>query len=193
MKTIHPRKLTDIEIVTDFPDEAREYLPKAIRKLKRVIAKMEKEIEELILFINKQTADEFTRWFCYEVIKIYKMPELNKCNDILFHQQIQWSLLNPNKQNAHMPDFQNKIRIAKEYPIHELAQESLELQPSGANYKTLCIFHEEKHASMIIFPTTNTFKCFSCGKGGDIINLTMALHGNSFTEAVNMLNQKSGR
>ena len=32
-----------------------------------------------------------------------------------------------------------------------------------------CPFHEDKTPSMQIYPNTNTYNCFGCGKTGDVI------------------------
>lgn len=192
-KTYHLKKnLSDLEVITYFPDEARAYLLKNIPKQKRVVAKKKKEIAKVVAGVNKANTDDFTKDYCKMVIKMEMMPELMKHKDILFHQEIQWSLLNPNSKNNYMPNFQQQIELAKDFPIYELARDTLELQPSGANFKALCPFHDEKHASFVIFTATNTFHCFSCGKGGDSINFLTESCGISFIEAVRMISKKNG-
>ena len=42
------------------------------------------------------------------------------------------------------------------------------LQPDKNNLLKCC-FHDDKTASLQIYPNTNTFHCFSCGKSGDVI------------------------
>ena len=60
-----------------------------------------------------------------------------------------------------------------------------ELKKHGVNkLVTLCPFHEEKTPSCVIDRVRNTFKCFGCGKGGDVISWKMETEGMSFTEAV---------
>ena len=46
----------------------------------------------------------------------------------------------------------------------------LKLIKSGANYKALCPFHNEKTPSFLVNQEKNTFNCFGCGKSGDIFN-----------------------
>ena len=41
-----------------------------------------------------------------------------------------------------------------------------------------CPFHEEGTASMRIYPDTNTFHCFGCGKSGDVIEFCSLKEGN---------------
>lgn len=42
------------------------------------------------------------------------------------------------------------------------------LQPNR-NHMLNCPFHEDKNASMKVYPNTNTFNCFGCGANGDTI------------------------
>ena len=63
-----------------------------------------------------------------------------------------------------------------------------ELKKHGTNkLVTLCPFHAEKSASCVIDRVRNTFKCFGCGKSGDVIAWKMETEGLSFTEAVQKL------
>ncbi len=67
---------------------------------------------------------------------------------------------------------------AKETPITELVAVKMN--------KALCVWHAEKNASMHIYKD-NHAHCFSCAKGGDAIDVYMALHGCDFVTAVKAL------
>ncbi len=84
-------------------------------------------------------------------------------------------------------DFQEKILLARNYPIAELVRGRLELKQAGKNSKCLCPFHLEKHPSCVIFVDTNSFVCFSCGEKGDVIKLAMHIYGLSFKQIIDML------
>ena len=43
---------------------------------------------------------------------------------------------------------------------------------SGSNYKCLCPFHSEKTPSCTVYTGTQSFYCFGCGAGGDVITFT---------------------
>ena len=59
-------------------------------------------------------------------------------------------------------------------------------------YKCVCPFHKEKTASLSISPQKQIWKCFGCGKGGDVISLVAEfLNINSF-EAAKNINKKLG-
>jgi DNA primase len=67
--------------------------------------------------------------------------------------------------------------------------EYVELIPSGKVLMGRCCFHEDRIPSLAVFPETQTFHCFGCGKGGDVITFLMELEGFSFREALWVLNQ----
>ncbi|MCI9435190.1 MAG: hypothetical protein HFI86_07985 [Bacilli bacterium] len=56
-------------------------------------------------------------------------------------------------------------------------------------FHTNCIFHDDKHPSMILYRNTNTFRCKSthCKKYGDIISFTMKLYNLDYVRAVALL------
>jgi len=53
--------------------------------------------------------------------------------------------------------------------------------------KCCCVFHTEKTPSLVLDLALNRYKCFGCGKGGDIINFVQELKGFDFVEAVKFL------
>ncbi len=51
--------------------------------------------------------------------------------------------------------------------IVELIGAYTPLKRAGRSYKGLCPFHQEKTPSFVVFPDSQNFHCFGCGKGGD--------------------------
>src|SRR5690554_4298643 len=66
------------------------------------------------------------------------------------------------------------------------------LKRTGANYKGLCPFHNEKSPSFYVHPSKGIFKCFGCAAGGNVINFLMTIEGWSFPETVRHLADKLG-
>ena len=58
--------------------------------------------------------------------------------------------------------------------------EYVTLKKAGANYKGLCPFHDDKNPSMSVSPSKGIFKCFSCGKGGNVIQFIQEHEGLSY-------------
>jgi DNA primase len=69
----------------------------------------------------------------------------------------------------------------------EVLSPYLKLQRSGAAYKGLCPFHDEKSPSLIIQRGDSHYHCFGCGAHGDAIQFLMTHLKMSFVEAVENL------
>ncbi len=76
--------------------------------------------------------------------------------------------------------------------IVEVVNQYLKLKKSGRNYKALCPFHQEKTPSFMVSPELQIYKCFGCGKGGDVINFVMDIEGLEFPQALEMLADRVG-
>ena len=53
--------------------------------------------------------------------------------------------------------------------------------------KISCPLHSDSSPSLHIYRNSNTWHCFSCGRGGDTIDLLMSFTGCSFPDAVRRL------
>lgn len=54
----------------------------------------------------------------------------------------------------------------------------------NGDFTMLCPFHHEKKPSFRINAKNNCYKCFGCGKGGDVVNFYEEYYHLSFTDAV---------
>lgn len=66
------------------------------------------------------------------------------------------------------------------------------LKRAGSNYVGLCPFHSEKSPSFTVFPKSESFYCFGCGAGGDIITFTMKAENLDYMSAVELLANRCG-
>ncbi|HRE56391.1 MAG TPA: DNA primase [Candidatus Kapabacteria bacterium] len=76
--------------------------------------------------------------------------------------------------------------------IVEIIGETVRLRPQGKSFVGLCPFHADKHPSMNVNPHMGIFKCFSCGKGGNVITYMMEYYKLPFIEAVKQLASRAG-
>ena len=64
------------------------------------------------------------------------------------------------------------------------------LKKAGLTWKACCPFHHEKTPSFTVNPDRQIFKCFGCGKGGDVFKFVMELENLDFTSAAEQLARK---
>ncbi|MGQ9619954.1 MAG: DNA primase, partial [Bacteroidales bacterium] len=74
--------------------------------------------------------------------------------------------------------------------IAEVIQEFVPLKRRGVNLLGLCPFHNEKTPSFTVSPSKGIFKCFGCGKGGNVVNFIMEHEHLSYPEALRYLARK---
>lgn len=60
----------------------------------------------------------------------------------------------------------------------------------GNRFKALCPFHQEKSPSFHFDADKGFYKCFGCGKAGDIFTFVQETEGLNFTESVETLAQR---
>lgn len=83
-------------------------------------------------------------------------------------------------------------QIKERLDIVEIISTYLTVKKAGKNFKALCPFHIEKTPSFMISPERQTFKCFSCGEGGDIFSFVEKMEGLDFYNALKLLAGKAG-
>src|SRR3989344_8872502 len=89
-------------------------------------------------------------------------------------------------QNNQVEEVKNKIDIVS------LISEYIEVKKSGRNYKANCPFHGEKTPSFMITPELQMYKCFGCGKSGDVFTFLEEHEGMEFSETLKYLADKAG-
>ncbi len=81
-----------------------------------------------------------------------------------------------------------KSRLA----VADVVGETVQLKKAGSTFKGLCPFHGEKTPSFVVTPARDSWKCFGCGKGGDIFTFVMERDNLPFGEALTLLAAKAG-
>ncbi|MCX7847132.1 MAG: DNA primase [bacterium] len=87
-------------------------------------------------------------------------------------------------------EFIERVRVAN--PIQDVIGERVQLKKAGKSLKGLCPFHREKTPSFFVAPDKGFYHCFSCHKGGNVIQFLMEFEGLSFGEAVEQLARRAG-
>ena len=81
-------------------------------------------------------------------------------------------------------------RIMDAAQIVDVVSEFVTLRKRGVNYIGLCPFHNEKTPSFSVSPSKGVCKCFSCGKGGNVVHFIMEHEQLSYYEALKWLARK---
>ena len=66
------------------------------------------------------------------------------------------------------------------------------LKRAGRISKGLCPFHGEKTASFTVYPDTQSYYCFGCGNGGDVITFIKNIENLDYLDAVRFLADRVG-
>ncbi len=82
--------------------------------------------------------------------------------------------------------------IKQKINLVDLIGETVQLRKAGASWKGLCPFHGEKTPSFTVTPARETWKCFGCGRGGDLFNFVMERDAIDFPEALRRLAGRAG-
>lgn len=85
------------------------------------------------------------------------------------------------------------IQQLKQYSdIERIISGYVPLSRRGRNLSGLCPFHSEKTPSFFVYPQTQSFYCFGCGAGGDVITFIRRIENLEYMEAVRFLAEKCG-
>ncbi|HXH28176.1 MAG TPA: DNA primase, partial [Candidatus Polarisedimenticolia bacterium] len=87
-------------------------------------------------------------------------------------------------------DAVEKVRTAAD--LREIVSEYLPLKKSGARYRALCPFHQEKSPSFYVDADKQLFYCFGCGVGGDVFKFLMLYEKLEFPEVLRRLAGRFG-
>lgn len=78
--------------------------------------------------------------------------------------------------------------IRRDHPISDVVVASgLQLRPMGGRLTGVCPFHGDTRPSFVVYPATQSYYCFGCGAGGDVIDFVARLNKVGFKEAVEVL------
>ena len=89
-------------------------------------------------------------------------------------------------------DFAQEVKAAAD--IATVIGHHVRLKRQGGNrFIGLCPFHSEKTPSFSVHNGLQIYKCFGCGKSGDVYSFLMEIQGLTFVEALKSLAEQQGR
>ena len=77
-------------------------------------------------------------------------------------------------------------------PIDQVMGSYVHLIRAGSLLKCLCPFHSEKTPSCVVYTQNNSFYCFGCHAGGNVITFIRMIEGLGYMDAVRMLAERAG-
>src|SRR5699024_1423686 len=81
-------------------------------------------------------------------------------------------------------------KVRNENDIVDIVGEYVTLKKRGRNYVGLCTFHNENTPSFNVNKDMQIFRCFGCGKSGNVITFIREIESFNFVEAVHLLADK---
>ncbi len=76
--------------------------------------------------------------------------------------------------------------------IEQIIGAYVPLRRRGRNLVGLCPFHNEKTPSFTVYPENQSYYCFGCGAGGEVINFIRRIENLDYVEAVRFLCDRAG-
>ncbi|MCL1866098.1 MAG: DNA primase, partial [Oscillospiraceae bacterium] len=84
------------------------------------------------------------------------------------------------------------LRLKQSNDIVAVMGNHASLKKSGRDFICLCPFHSEKTASCHVYTDSQSFYCFGCGAGGDVITFTRLVENLDYMAAVRLIAERSG-
>lgn len=93
-----------------------------------------------------------------------------------------------------MPHFSDSFleQLRDGNDIESVISGYIDLKRRGKNLVGLCPFHNEKTPSFTVYPETNSYYCFGCGAGGEVISFIRNIENLDFVDAVKLLADRAG-
>lgn len=87
-------------------------------------------------------------------------------------------------------EFLSELRLRCD--IEQIISSYVPLRRRGKNLVGLCPFHNEKTPSFTVYPETESFYCFGCGAGGEVISFIRRIENLDYVESVRFLCERAG-
>ena len=82
--------------------------------------------------------------------------------------------------------------LKKRNRIVDVINSYVPLKRAGTLYTACCPFHNEKTPSFMVYERTESFYCFGCGAGGDVVSFVMKADNIDYPSAIEQLAQRAG-
>lgn len=76
--------------------------------------------------------------------------------------------------------------------IESVISSYIQIKRGGRNLVGLCPFHSEKTPSFTVYTDSQSFYCFGCGAGGDVISFVKRIENIEYMDALKLLADRAG-
>jgi DNA primase len=83
-------------------------------------------------------------------------------------------------------------RVKAANDIVDVVGSYIALRPAGPTFKGLCPFHDDHRPSFTVDPRWQNYRCWACGKFGDVLTFVQEHDKVSFPEALELLARRAG-
>jgi hypothetical protein len=196
----HPQSMEDKDLIKYQQQSNREYR-QAMHELrldpppevKRIAREQYDIIQKKIAKWNKKIAEDiqgsfFTRHsptirklVVPHLKECYPLEELKRGGDRL--KRFFAHKPPPDPKSKHLsPDELDELK--ERNPIQDIYEFNFTNMPDSRRLFSVCPLHEDNDPSLVIYTDQNSFYCYGCNKGGDVITFIQELHGCGFKEAL---------
>lgn len=180
-------RYSDKELLNIFPqimDVAHEKINELLKKKNAIV----KYLKDKLRKIQNTTADDFSKWFAREWLKVTIGKELLITSKAIkrFRRFIHITSNRPTPK-GHITE--DDIEQARHVPIQELLRD-IQFRHTGKTLIGLCPLHKEKTPSFNVYLDSNRYYCYGCNAYGDSINLIQKLNNYNFLDAIRFLRRK---
>lgn len=172
--------VSEAELVRIF--KAKSLIPKKIKERQETRCELVDRIKKVLLVIQ-EASDDFLKTFLREQLKENEISQLLEIDKHI--ARLRWLSHAGRGQTPKYGVTPEMIQDAQAVPIESIINQPM--RKSGNAYVALCFLHQEKTPSFYVYPESNSFYCFGCHQGGNVINFVMTLHGFDFITAVRWL------
>lgn len=74
--------------------------------------------------------------------------------------------------------------IKEQVDLVSIVERHTRLRKAGRNFVGCCPFHDDRHPSLTVYPERQSWHCFGCNQGGDVISFIMAAENLDFRGAL---------
>jgi DNA primase len=87
-------------------------------------------------------------------------------------------------------DLVQRVKAAND--IVDIVGSYVSLRPAGPTFRGLCPFHDDHRPSFDVDPRRQRYRCWACGKFGDVLQFVQEHDKVSFPEALELLARRAG-